>query len=48
MGIAEIRGGKIGGGLGVPEHLGQTNYAEICILVTKYKTHFETVAQKAT
>ena len=21
---------------GVPDHLGQTNYAEICILVTKY------------
>ena len=21
---------------GVPDHLGQTNYAEVCILVTKY------------
>ena len=27
---------KIGGGVAVPEHFGQTNYAEICILVTKY------------
>ena len=36
MGIAEIRGEKIGGGVGVPDHFGQTNYAEICILVTKY------------
>jgi len=34
MGIAEIQGEKIGGG--VPDHLGQTNYAEICLLVTKY------------
>ena len=33
MGIAEIQGEKIGGG--VPDHLGQTNYAEIYILVTK-------------
>jgi len=32
MGTAEIRGEKkIGGGVGVPDHLGQTNYAEICI-----------------
>ena len=30
---------KIGGGVeGVPVHLGQTNYAEICILVTEYIT----------
>jgi len=37
MGIAEIRGENIGGGwVGVPDHLGQTNYAQICILVTKY------------
>jgi len=36
MGIAEIRGEKNGGGVGVPDHLGQTNYAEICILVTKH------------
>ena len=37
MGIAEIRGEKNGGGVvGVPDCLGQTNYAEICILVTKY------------
>ena len=36
MGIAEIRGEKTGGGVGVQDHLGQTNYAEICILVTKY------------
>jgi len=28
MGIAEIRGEKIGGGVGVPDHLGQTNYAK--------------------
>jgi len=43
MGIAEIRGEKNwkwGGG--VPDRLGQTNYAEICILVTKYRIHFET------
>jgi len=34
MGIAEIRGEKNGGGVeGVPDCLGQTNYAEICILV---------------
>jgi len=26
----------IGGGVGVTDHLGQTDYAEICILVTKY------------
>jgi len=37
VGIAEIRGEKNGGGSGVPDHLGQTNYAEIGILVTKYK-----------
>ena len=36
MGIAEIRGEKIGGGMGVPDHLGQTDYAKMCILVTKY------------
>jgi len=37
MGIAEIRGEKIGGGVGerVPDHLGQTNYSELCILVFK-------------
>ena len=28
--------------VGVPDHLGQTNYAEICILVTKYKIHLKT------
>ena len=35
---------KSGGGVGrVPDHFDQTNYAEIiCILVTKYKIHFET------
>jgi len=33
---------KIGGGVGAADHLDQTNYAEICILVTRYKTHFET------
>jgi len=27
---------------GVLDHLGQTNYAEIRILVTKYKIHFKT------
>jgi len=42
MGIAEIPGEKIGHRVGVPDHLGQTNYAEICILVTKYQMHFET------
>ena len=38
MGIAEIRGEKIGRGLPgrVSDHLGQTNYAEIRMLVTKY------------
>jgi len=38
MGIAEIRGEKIGRGLRgrVSDHLGQTNYAEIRMLVTKY------------
>jgi len=40
MGIAEIRGEKIGGGVGVPDHLGETNYVEICIFVTKYWIHF--------
>ena len=25
-----------------PDYLGQTNYTEICILVTKYKIHVET------
>ena len=34
--IAEIPGEKIVSGVGVPDHLRQTNYAEICILVTKY------------
>ena len=34
MGISEIRGEKIEGVVGVPDHLDQTNYAEICILVT--------------
>ena len=33
-GIAEIRGEKLE--VGVPDHLGQTNYAKICIFVTKY------------
>ena len=33
MGIAEIRGENLE--VGVPDHLGQTNYAEICISVTK-------------
>ena len=42
MGTVEIRGEKIGGGVGAADHLDQTNYAEICILVTRYKTHFET------
>jgi len=32
---------KIAGGVGVPDHLRQTNNSEICILVTKYKVHFE-------
>ena len=27
---------KIGGGVGVPDHLGQTDFAEICVLVMKY------------
>ena len=37
MGIAEIRGEKkIGGGVGVPDQLGQIYDAKICILVTKY------------
>jgi len=36
MGIAEIRGEKFGGG-GVPDHIGQTNYAEICILHCELK-----------
>jgi len=36
MGIAEIRGEKTGGGVALPDHLGQTNFAEIHILVTKY------------
>jgi len=36
MGIAESEEKQIGGGVGVPDHLGQTNYAEICILVTRY------------
>jgi len=37
MGIAEIRGEKNEGGLRrVPDHLGETNYAEICILLTKH------------
>ena len=31
MGIAEIRGEKIEVGRGIPDHLGQTNYAEIFI-----------------
>jgi len=35
MKIAEIRGEKIGGGVGVPDHLCQTHYSEICILVFK-------------
>jgi len=37
MGIAEIRGEKFGGGVGVPDHIGQTNYAEICILHCELK-----------
>jgi len=37
MGIAEIRREKkLEVWWGVPDHLGQTNYTEICILVTKY------------
>ena len=27
---------KIGGGLAVPDHLVRTDYAEMCIFVTKY------------
>ena len=45
MGITEARGEKKWSpGGGVPDHLGQTNYAEICrsILVTKYKIYFGT------
>ena len=43
MGIAEIRGEKIGGGWGsVPDRLGQTNYTEMCILVTKYTSKLKT------
>ena len=45
LGITEARGEKNGVVLaGVPDHLGQTNYAEICrsILVTKYKIYFGT------
>jgi len=34
--FAEIRGEKNGDGVGVPDHLDQTNYAEIYILATKY------------
>jgi len=34
--IAEIREEKNGGVVRVPNHLGQINYAEICIFVTKY------------
>jgi len=34
--IAEIREEKNGGVVRVPDHLGQINYAEICIFVTKY------------
>jgi len=43
MEIAEIRGEKNGGGWGsVPDRLGQTNYAEMCILVTKYTSKLKT------
>ena len=41
MGIAEIPEEKLGHKVGVPGYLGQTNYADICILVTKYQMHFE-------
>jgi len=34
--IAEIREEKNGGVVRVSDHLGQINYAEICIFVTKY------------
>jgi len=35
---------KIGGGVeGVPVYLGQTNYAKICILVTKYFTNLNEI-----
>jgi len=37
MGPAEISGRKkLEVGRGVPDHLAQANYAEICILTTKY------------
>jgi len=42
VGIAE----KIGGAWGVPGHLGQTNYAEIRILVTKYKIAYTSKPNK--
>jgi len=41
MGIAEIPEEKLGHKVGVPGYLGQTNYADICILVTKYQMHFD-------
>jgi len=37
IGIAEIREEKNGGEVGVPGHLGQTDYSELCILVTNAK-----------
>ena len=40
MGIAEIHGEKLEVGCWrVPDHLGQTNYAQVCISVTKI--HFK-------
>jgi len=46
--VMAIRGEKIGGGVGVPDHLGQTNYAEICILVTKYISKLNKINTKNT
>jgi len=47
MGIAEIREKNGGGVKGVPVYLGQTNYAKICILVTKYITNLNEIQHSA-
>jgi len=40
---------KIGGGVGwIPDHLGQTNYAEMCILVTKYISRLNKISLQIT
>jgi len=48
MGIAEIRGKKLEVGGWVPDHLGETNYAEICILVTKYISKLDKIQNTIT